>query len=40
MTRHSRIRTGWTAGAALALALVSGCEGLEGDAAAPTDSGA
>ncbi|MFG2324732.1 HNH endonuclease family protein [Streptomyces sp. NPDC048568] len=40
MTRHSRIRTGWTAGAALALALVSGCEGLEGDAASPTDSGA
>lgn len=29
MRRHSRIRTGWAAGAALALALVSGCEGLE-----------
>ncbi|MFC9060533.1 HNH endonuclease family protein [Streptomyces sp. NPDC057074] len=40
MTRHSRIRTGWTAGAALALALVSGCEGLEGDGASPTGSGA
>lgn len=32
MTRHSRIRTGWAAGAAaLALALVTGCEGLEAD---------
>ncbi|WP_226486471.1 HNH endonuclease family protein [Streptomyces parvulus] len=40
MTRHSRIRTGWTAGAALALALVSGCEGLEDGAAGPADSGA
>ncbi|WP_435272320.1 HNH endonuclease family protein [Streptomyces parvulus] len=40
MTWHSRIRTGWTAGAALALALVSGCEGLEDGAAGPADSGA
>ncbi|GAA3991201.1 HNH endonuclease family protein [Streptomyces marokkonensis] len=31
MRRHSRIRTGWAAGAALALALVTGCEGLDGD---------
>lgn len=40
MTRHSRIRTGWTAGAVLALALISGCEGLEGGTPAPADGGA
>ncbi|MFC7828121.1 HNH endonuclease family protein [Streptomyces sp. NPDC057362] len=31
MRRHSRIRTGWAAGAVLALTLVTGCEGLEAD---------
>ncbi|MGW4548401.1 HNH endonuclease family protein [Streptomyces violaceorubidus] len=35
MRRHSRIRTGWAAGAVLALALVTGCEGLEADDDAP-----
>lgn len=29
MRRHSRFRTGWAAGATLALALVAGCEGLD-----------
>ncbi len=39
MTRHRRmIRTGWAAGAALALALLSGCEGLADDGT--TTSGA
>ncbi len=40
MGRHNRIRTGWAAGAVLALALVTGCEGLEGDGTAPSDEGA
>ncbi|MEU1045777.1 HNH endonuclease family protein [Streptomyces sp. NPDC005897] len=39
MRRHSRIRTGWAAGAALALALVTGCEGLEADEGAPASGG-
>ncbi|MDT0609967.1 HNH endonuclease family protein [Streptomyces lancefieldiae] len=39
MRRHSRIRTGWAAGAALALALVTGCEGLD-DAPSAKDGGA
>ncbi|WP_399885973.1 HNH endonuclease family protein [Streptomyces sp. BBFR51] len=40
MTRHGRIRTGWAAGAVLALALVSGCEGLDGDGVSSSGSGA
>jgi hypothetical protein len=40
MRRHSRIRTGWAAGAALALALVAGCEGLDGDGTSSSGSGA
>ncbi|MFD5298315.1 HNH endonuclease family protein [Streptomyces mutabilis] len=39
MRRHGRIRNGWAAGAALALALVTGCEGLEGEGAAPPGDG-
>ncbi|CAM5330479.1 HNH endonuclease family protein [Streptomyces violaceorubidus] len=39
MRRHSRIRTGWAAGAALALALVTGCEGLEAGDGAPASGG-
>ncbi|WP_031049415.1 HNH endonuclease family protein [Streptomyces sp. NRRL F-5650] len=39
MRRHSRIRTGWAAGAVLALALVTGCEGLESDGDAPASGG-
>jgi hypothetical protein len=47
MTRHSRIRTGWgsrtgraAAGAALALTLVTGCEGLDGDGTSSPGGGA
>ncbi len=39
MRRHSRIRTGWAAGAALALALVTGCEGLDGEEGASSPGG-
>ncbi|MGV9284170.1 HNH endonuclease family protein [Streptomyces sp. NPDC003730] len=39
MRRHGRIRTGWTAGAALALALVTGCEGLETGGDTPATGG-
>lgn len=39
MRRHGRIRTGWAAGAALALALVTGCEGLGNDGAAAPGGG-
>ena len=39
MRRHSRIRTGWAAGAVLALALVTGCEGLEADGDTPASGG-
>ncbi|MBQ1099300.1 HNH endonuclease [Streptomyces sp. b94] len=37
MRRHSRIRTGWAA--ALALALVTGCEGLGGEGEGTSSSG-
>ncbi|MFH8975862.1 HNH endonuclease family protein [Streptomyces sp. NPDC017890] len=40
MRRHSRIRTGWAAGAALALALVTGCEELQDDGDPSSGSGA
>ncbi|MFI2415292.1 HNH endonuclease family protein [Streptomyces sp. NPDC018947] len=40
MRRHGRIGTRWAAGAALALALVTGCEGLEGEGAPATGGGA
>ncbi|WP_121747469.1 HNH endonuclease family protein [Streptomyces sp. E2N166] len=42
MGRHSMIRTGWAAVAALALTLVTGCEGLggEGDGASSPGGGA
>ncbi|MBD0420612.1 HNH endonuclease [Streptomyces sp. TRM S81-3] len=41
MRRHSRIRTVWAAGAALALTLVTGCEGLvEGDGPTASEGGA
>ncbi|MFB7090986.1 HNH endonuclease family protein [Streptomyces sp. NPDC056296] len=42
MRRHSRIRTGWAAVAALALTLVTGCEGLggEGDGTSSAGGGA
>ncbi|MFE1025314.1 HNH endonuclease family protein [Streptomyces sp. NPDC058818] len=39
MRRHSRIRTGWAAVAALALTLVTGCEGLGGDGDGTSSSG-
>ncbi|MFC7936358.1 HNH endonuclease family protein [Streptomyces sp. NPDC057387] len=39
MRRHSRIRTGWAAGAVLALALVTGCDGLEADGDTPASGG-
>ncbi|MEU3683035.1 HNH endonuclease family protein [Streptomyces sp. NPDC030592] len=39
MRRHSRIRTGWAAGAVLALALVTGCEGLGADGDTPASGG-
>ncbi|MCM1941010.1 HNH endonuclease family protein [Streptomyces sp. G3] len=39
MRRHSRIRTGWAAGAVLALTLVTGCEGLEADGDTPASGG-
>ncbi|MGV9286460.1 HNH endonuclease family protein [Streptomyces sp. NPDC003719] len=40
MSRRSRIRTAWAAGAALTLALVTGCEGLEGDGTSSPGAGA
>ncbi|MFG2683303.1 HNH endonuclease family protein [Streptomyces sp. NPDC048392] len=40
MRRHGRIRTGWAAGTALALALVTGCEGLGGDGSSSPGGGA
>lgn len=40
MSRRNRIRTAWAAGAALTLALVAGCEGLEGDGASSPGAGA
>ncbi|MFE7436416.1 hypothetical protein ACFU78_25865 [Streptomyces tendae] len=39
MRRHDRIRTRWAEGAALALALVTGCEGLEADGDTPASGG-
>ncbi|WP_308114798.1 HNH endonuclease family protein [Streptomyces sp. ISL-12] len=39
MTRHSRMRTGWAACAALALALVTGCDSLEDGGTASSGSG-
>ncbi|MFJ3041081.1 HNH endonuclease family protein [Streptomyces tendae] len=39
MRRHDRIRIRWAAGAALALALVTGCEGLEADGDTPASGG-
>ncbi|MEU3659469.1 HNH endonuclease family protein [Streptomyces sp. NPDC032940] len=40
MRRLGRIRTAGAAGAALTLALVAGCEGLDGDGASPSGGGA
>ncbi|GAA2590055.1 MULTISPECIES: HNH endonuclease family protein [Streptomyces] len=40
MRRHSRIRTGWAAGAVLTLALVTGCEGMDDDGASAARGGA
>ncbi|WP_217164684.1 HNH endonuclease family protein [Streptomyces sp. AC512_CC834] len=40
MRRHSRSRTGWAAGAIVALSLVTGCEGLDGDGTPSSGSGA
>ncbi|MFJ8190774.1 HNH endonuclease family protein [Streptomyces sp. NPDC096094] len=40
MRRHSRIRTGWAAVAVLALTLVTGCEGTEGDGTSSSGGGA
>ncbi|MGW0814104.1 HNH endonuclease family protein [Streptomyces viridiviolaceus] len=39
MWQHRGIRTGWAAGAALALALVTGCEGLGDDGATASGGG-
>ncbi|WP_217142792.1 HNH endonuclease family protein [Streptomyces sp. AC627_RSS907] len=40
MRRYSRIRSGWAAGAALVLALLTGCEGAEDDGAPSSGGGA
>ncbi|MFC8867633.1 HNH endonuclease family protein [Streptomyces sp. NPDC057148] len=40
MGRQSRIRNGWAAGAALALTLVTGCEGVDGGGPTPSEENA